>query len=105
MGNYWLRAYCAPFYARIKCFAGQCAGSFAYSRRPETADAFVAQYGGKPCTSAEELLASDIDAIYIATLPITPMPITIKALNAGKPVLCEKPATLNLPQLDEVLTV
>jgi predicted dehydrogenase len=76
-----------------------------YSRRPETVDAFVAQYGGKPCSSAEELLASDIDAIYIATLPNTHADYSIKALNAGKHVLCEKPATLNLPQLEEVLTV
>jgi predicted dehydrogenase len=76
-----------------------------YSRRPETVDAFVAQYGGKPCSSAEELLAGDIDAIYIATLPNTHADYSIKALNAGKHVLCEKPATLNLPQLEEVLTV
>jgi predicted dehydrogenase len=76
-----------------------------YSRRKETVDAFVAQYGGRPCSSAEELLASDIDAVYIATLPNTHADYSIKALNAGKHVLCEKPATLNLPQLEEVLTV
>jgi predicted dehydrogenase len=76
-----------------------------YSRRPETVDAFVAQYGGKSCSSAEELLASDIDAVYIATLPNTHADYSIKALKAGKHVLCEKPATLNLPQLEEVLTV
>jgi predicted dehydrogenase len=77
----------------------------AYSRRMETAEAFVAQYGGKACTSSEELLASDIDAVYIATLPDTHAAYTIQAFNAGKPVLCEKPATLNLPQLDEVLAI
>ena len=76
-----------------------------YSRRKETVDTFISQYGGKACTSAEELLASDIDAVYIATLPNTHAGYTIQAFNASKPVLCEKPATLNLPQLEEVLAI
>ncbi|TFF37983.1 Gfo/Idh/MocA family protein [Mucilaginibacter psychrotolerans] len=79
--------------------------SASWSRRAETVDAFVAQYGGLACTSVEDLLASDIDAVYIATLPNSHAEYCIKALNAGKPVLCEKPATLNLPELDEVLAV
>jgi len=77
----------------------------AYSRRVETVDAFVAEYGGVACSSAEELLAGDIDAVYIATLPDTHAYYSILALNAGKHVLCEKPATLNLPQLEQVLAV
>lgn len=77
----------------------------AYSRRMETVEAFVNQYGGNACSSADELLASDIDAVYIATLPDTHAAYTIKAFNAGKAVLCEKPATLNLPQLEEVLAI
>lgn len=76
-----------------------------WSRRPETVDAFVAQYGGKACSTAEELLASDIDAVYIATLPDSHADYCIEAFNAGKPVLCEKPATVNLSQLDKVLAV
>jgi predicted dehydrogenase len=80
-----------------------CELAASWSRRSETVDAFVAQYGGKACTSAEELLASDIDAVYIATLPDSHAYYSILALEAGKPVLCEKPVTLNLAQLDEVL--
>lgn len=76
-----------------------------YSRRMETVEAFINQYGGKACNSADELLASGIDAVYIATLPDTHAMYTIKAFNAGKAVLCEKPATLNLPQLEEVLAI
>ena len=79
--------------------------SASYSRRPETVNAFVDQYGGKSCISADELLASDIDAVYIATLPNSHMEYSIRALRAGKPVLCEKPAALNLSELDEVLAV
>jgi predicted dehydrogenase len=76
-----------------------------WSRRAETVDEFVRQYGGKACSNVDELLASDIDAVYIATLPDSHAAYCIKALNAGKHVLCEKPATLNLPQLIEVLAV
>jgi len=76
-----------------------------WSRRAETVEAFVNQYGGKACSSAEELLASGIDAVYIATLPNSHAAYSIMALNAGIPVLCEKPVTLNLTELDKVLAV
>jgi predicted dehydrogenase len=76
-----------------------------WSRRAETVDAFVNKYGGKACTSVEELLASDIDAVYIATLPDSHAQYATQALKAGKHVLCEKPATINLSQLEEVLQV
>jgi len=77
----------------------------AWSRRLESVEQFVNQYGGKACASLDELLASDIDAVYIATLPDTHAHYSTAALNAGKHVLCEKPATINLSQLDEVLKV
>ena len=77
----------------------------AWSRRAESVEQFVSQYGGKACASLDELLASDIDAVYVATLPDTHAYYSIVALNAGKHVLCEKPATVNLAQLDEVLKV
>ncbi|MDB5286393.1 MAG: oxidoreductase [Mucilaginibacter sp.] len=76
-----------------------------WSRRAETVDVFVNQYGGKACRSVEDLLASDIDAVYIATLPDSHAQYAIQALKAGKHVLCEKPATINLSQLEEVLQV
>jgi predicted dehydrogenase len=76
-----------------------------WSRRAETVEAFVNQYGGKACSSADELLASGINAVYIATLPNSHAAYTIMALNAGIPVLCEKPVTLNLTELDKVLAV
>src|SRR6195952_1409743 len=74
-----------------------------WSRRTESVDAFVGQYDGKACYSLGDLLASDIDAVYIATLPDSHAEYCIAALNAGKHVLCEKPATVNLSQLEPVL--
>ena len=83
-----------------------CAGlSAAWSRRAESVDAFVSQHGGKACASIEDLLASDIDAVYIATLPDSHAAYSIAALNAGKHVLCEKPATINLAQIEPVLAL
>jgi scyllo-inositol 2-dehydrogenase (NADP+) len=76
-----------------------------WSRRAETVNAFVEQYGGKACTTVEELLASDIDAVYIATLPDSHSQYCIAALNSGKHVLCEKPAGINLNDLDKILEV
>lgn len=76
-----------------------------WSRRPSTVNAFVEQYGGVACDSVDELLAGDIDAVYIATLPDSHAAYSITALKAGKHVLCEKPVTVNLPELEQVITV
>ncbi|HTI61155.1 Gfo/Idh/MocA family oxidoreductase [Mucilaginibacter sp.] len=77
----------------------------AWSRRAESVEQFTKQYGGRACATLDELLASDIDVAYIATLPDSHAFYSIAALNAGKHVLCEKPATVNLAQLEEVLKV
>jgi len=75
----------------------------AWARRADAAAAFCGAYGGTPAASLEALLASDIGAVYIATLHDSHAHYTLAALAAGKAVLCEKPATLNAAQLDTVL--
>jgi predicted dehydrogenase len=79
--------------------------SSVWSRRPETVTNFTGQYGGNACETVEELLASDIDAVYIATLPDSHADYSIAALKAGKHVLCEKPAATNLSILNSILDV
>jgi predicted dehydrogenase len=74
-----------------------------WSRRPESVNSFVEQYGGHACKTVDELLASDIDAVYIATLPDSHAHYCFAAFNAGKHVLCEKPAAINLPILNTIL--
>jgi scyllo-inositol 2-dehydrogenase (NADP+) len=59
--------------------------------------------GCLPCPSLAALLESDIDAVYIATLQDSHAEFAQAALRAGRHVLCEKPATINAAQLDEVL--
>lgn len=76
-----------------------------WSRRAEAINRFVDQYGGTACKTIDELLNSDIDAVYVATLPDSHSLYSIAALNAGKHVLCEKPAAVNLKVLDEILKV
>jgi predicted dehydrogenase len=67
------------------------------SRSSQNAQEFAIEFPG--CTahgSYEELVANpDIDAIYVATPHPMHVAHTILALNAGKPVLCEKPFSVN----------
>lgn len=65
------------------------------SRTLAKATEFAQQSGGKPYGSYEELVAADIDAVYVATPHPMHAPNTILALNHGKPVLCEKPFAVN----------
>lgn len=74
-----------------------------WSRRPEQVESFIKIHGGNACETFEELLASDIDAVYIATLPDSHAFYSIAALNAGKHVLCEKPSTINSYKLEEII--
>ena len=67
------------------------------SRTKESAENFAIEFPG--CTSHasyEALVADpDIDAIYVATPHPMHVAHTVLALNAGKPVLCEKPFSIN----------
>jgi predicted dehydrogenase len=66
------------------------------SRTLEGANKFAALYpAATPYGSYEELVASDVDAIYVSTPHIFHAENAALALNAGKPVLCEKAFTIN----------
>jgi predicted dehydrogenase len=56
------------------------------------AEDMAEKYGGKVCDTAEELLADPtIDAVSVCAANYAHAELTIKALKAGKHVLCEKP--------------
>ena len=69
------------------------------SRTISNAQKFASSFGGTAYGSYEELVAdSTIDAIYVATPHPAHHDNVILALNAGKPVLCEKPFAVNAKQ-------
>lgn len=69
----------------------------AIMRRDLEAAKASAEYFGAPhwCDSVEELLAMDIDAVYIATPPGLHYEQALACMEAGKPVYLEKPFARN----------
>ena len=56
-------------------------------------------------STAEELIDNaDIDAIFICTPNYLNQPLTIKALDSGKHVFCEKPPTFNANEMESVIS-
>ena len=77
------------------------------SRTFNKAEAFATQYDiAKSYGSYEALLADEqIDIIYIAVPNKQHFTHIIKALNAGKHVLCEKAITMNHQELEQAITL
>jgi predicted dehydrogenase len=75
-----------------------------YGRTPERVDTFADRFKvPRVCMTLDQLTESDVDAIYVATNPDTHAEICLHALAARKHVMCEKPAALNVRQLEQVL--
>jgi predicted dehydrogenase len=77
------------------------------SRQPATAIAFAKTYHVSTAFgSYDELLhAKEVDAIYISLPNSMHHEWTLKALRAGKHVLCEKPMAANAAQAQEMIDV
>ena len=75
------------------------------SRSRDRADAFARQFGIPIAFgSYEDLLDSDqIDAVYIPLPTSQHVEWTIRALDAGKHVLCEKPISLRAGEIDQLI--
>lgn len=74
------------------------------SSAPERAAAFAAEHGAAASGTYDEILArEDVDAVYIGTVHTTHSALAIRALEAGKAVLCEKPITPTAAETDLVL--
>ena len=74
-----------------------------FSRNPQRAAAFAQKHGIPAFTAdLDELLAGDLDAVYIAATNDRHCALTLRALRSRKAVLLEKPFALNS---DETLLI
>ena len=74
------------------------------SRDLAKAEKFAAEFHATPLGSYEDLVASDVDAVYVATPHSLHAENSILALNAKKPVLCEKPFAVNAVQASAMIS-
>lgn len=71
--------------------------------RPVAAQQFAEKYKVIACEDLDELLASTIDAVCICTPSGMHAEQAIKAANAGKHIVLEKPIGITTPQLDAIV--
>lgn len=70
------------------------------------AEVFIGKYGGKIFSSYDEIINStDVDALYIPLPPGLHFKWAQKALEAGKHVLVEKPATTSLSDTKKLISL
>lgn len=75
-----------------------------YDFNYERASELAKKYGGKAYESIDELLANkDIDAVSVCVANNAHAEVTIKALNAGKHVLCEKPMATTIEECEAMV--
>ena len=72
-------------------------------RDPKKNEETARQFSAKPARTIEELLAMDIDAVYIATPVNQHVEQTRLAAAAGKHVFCEKPLGLTVPEAEAMI--
>ena len=89
----------APEYAEN----GACTPIGWYDAIPERAQAMADLYGGEVCQNIDELLALKPDAVSVCVANRDHASVTIRALEAGCHVLCEKPMAISLEECEAML--
>ena len=74
------------------------------SRSPDQVADLVRDFGGEQCAGGwtSALQTPGIDAVFVTTPPDTHLDIALGALGAGKHVIVEKPAFLDVEHFDQV---
>ena len=76
--------------------------SSVYSRNFEKAKEFAEKHNAVAYQTAEEAI-NDCDAVYIATPHTSHVEYALKAMEMGKPVLCEKPVGVTEKDVDVLI--
>ena len=71
----------------------------------ERAEKVAQDYNIRACTTEELLADPEVDIVLILTTPGSHYPLSMRALNAGKHVYCEKPMALNVEQANEIVAL
>ena len=84
--------------------AGNHSITAVYSRNAAKAAEFAEKYGAHVFESFDEMLKDGcFDAVYIATPHTSHAEYSVRAMKAGKPVLCEKPAGVSVKEVDMMI--
>ncbi|RAO44639.1 Inositol 2-dehydrogenase [Micromonospora saelicesensis] len=69
---------------------------------PEAASALAAQHGGRACADVAELLATELDAVYVCVPPFAHGPAEEAVIEAGVPMFVEKPVAVDLSTAERI---
>jgi predicted dehydrogenase len=72
-----------------------------WGRNEAKASALAGEFGTKACGDVDALLA-DVDAVAIALPPAVQAPLALRAAQAGKHLLMDKPVALTAAEADEI---
>jgi predicted dehydrogenase len=70
--------------------------------RVSKAEQLAASAGARACTDLDEVLALEPDIVSVCTPPASHADLTIRALEAGRHVLCEKPVALTVRDAERI---
>lgn len=77
--------------------------TYIYDIYPTAAEQLAAQFGAKVASSPEEIWASDVHAVLIASSTNTHADLLSAAIETGKPVYCEKPIDLDIHRVKAIV--
>jgi len=77
--------------------------TYIYDVNVQAAEELAARLGGKVAASPEEIWASDVDAVLIASSTNTHADLLSSAIKAEKPIFCEKPIDLDINRVKAVV--
>lgn len=75
-----------------------------YGRTYSKVESFAKKHNAKAYTDFEKaVMADDVDAVYIATPHTAHVDYAVKAMQLGKPVLCEKPVGVTISDVNTLV--